>query len=85
MRIDEKKLADDVVRLVVECTELKKLLRKTWTRPMADEQKRHARARRAVTDLFILLAHSRGRVHARTLSAEEHAAAAELTAARYAC
>jgi hypothetical protein len=85
MRIDEKKLADDVVRLVVECTELKLLLRKTWTRPMADEQRRYARARRNVTDLFILTAHSRGRVHARSLSAEDHARVAELTAARYAC
>ena len=85
MRSDEKKLADDVVRLIVECTELKALLRKTWTRPMADEQKKYARARRAVTDLFILTAHDRGRVHARSLSAEGHARVAELTAARYAC
>ena len=85
MQIDTKKLADDVVRLVVECTELKKLLRKTWTRPMADEQRRYARVRRNVTDLFILTAHARGRIHARSLSAEDHARVAELTAARYAC
>jgi hypothetical protein len=85
MRIDTKKLADDVVRLVVECTELKRLLRKTWIRPMADEQRRYARARRAITDLFILTAHTRGRVHARTLTTEDHARVAELTAARYAC
>lgn len=84
MRIDEVKLADDVVRLVVECIELKTLLRATWTRPMADEQRRYARARRRVTDLFILKAHLRGRVHARSLSAEDHARVADLTAAGYA-
>jgi hypothetical protein len=50
MQIDEKRLADDVVRLVVECTELKALLRKT-----------------------------------RSLTAEDDARVAELTAARYAC
>jgi hypothetical protein len=85
MRLDVSRLADDVVRLVVECTELKALLRKTWTRPMADEQRRHARARRNLTDLFILKAHLRRRIHARSLSADDHARIAELTAARYAC
>jgi hypothetical protein len=44
-RIDEERLADDDVRLVVECTELKQLLRTTWTRPTADEQKRYTRGR----------------------------------------
>jgi hypothetical protein len=85
MRIDTKKLGDDVARLVVECIELKRLLRATWTRPMGEEQRRYARARRAITDLFVLTAHSRGRVHARTLTNEEHARVAELTSARYAC
>jgi len=85
MNLDTRRLADDVVRLIVECTELKKLLRTTWTRPMADEQRALARARRRVTDLFILKAHLRGKIHARSLAAEDHARVADLAAAGYSC
>ncbi|HRG99868.1 MAG TPA: hypothetical protein PLR99_26665, partial [Polyangiaceae bacterium] len=46
-----------------ESRALKVLLRATWTRPMAEEQRHLARLRRRITDLCVLGAHLRGRFH----------------------
>lgn len=43
--------------------QLKRALRATWTRPMADEQRRRVTLRARITELFVVLAASRGRVH----------------------
>jgi len=83
MRLDTTRLGHDVAHLASTCTDLKKLLRTTWTRPMAEEQRAHARARRRATELLVLLAHARGRIHAQTLSPDEHARVAERVATPY--
>ena len=62
-RIDSEKLKRDIAGLVAECIELKRALRTTWTRPMADEQRRLCRRRRQLTELHVLRALSRGRRH----------------------
>jgi hypothetical protein len=61
--IDASRLKSDINALIADCIHLKTLLRTRWTRPMAEEQKRLARVRRKLTDLFILLAASRKRLH----------------------
>ena len=62
-RIDFGKLKGDIAELVAACTEAKRLLRTTWVRPMAEEQRRLCRHRRRVTELLVLLARSRGSLH----------------------
>lgn len=62
-RIDIEKLRRDIVSASAECTVLKRALRRTWTAPMADEQRALARLARRVTDLCILRARMRGRWH----------------------
>jgi hypothetical protein len=57
------RLRADIRQLIADCTYVKSLLGRTWTRPMADEQQRQARLRRALTDRFVLLAASRGKLH----------------------
>jgi len=73
-RIDSDKLKRDIASLATECIELKRPLRTTWTRPMADEQRRLCRRRRQLTELHVLLAQSRGRRH---VAAPPRGAAAE--------
>src|SRR3982751_4144780 len=63
MDIDEKKLVLDIIAIAKEARALKAVLRVTWTRPMAEEQKRSARLRRRATELCVLRAWSRGRHH----------------------
>lgn len=60
----------DVVRLVRDLEDLgrriralKRALRRTWTRPMASEQRQLVRLRRQVTRRCILRARMRGRHH----------------------
>jgi hypothetical protein len=63
MEIDSGRLVADLAALANEARQLKKRLRQTWTHPMADEQRRLARARRRATELCVLRAFSRGRYH----------------------
>jgi len=61
--IDRTRLQSAIATLTLDCLHLKQLLRSTWTRPMAEEQRRLIRVRRSLTELFILLALSRKRLH----------------------
>jgi hypothetical protein len=62
-KIDRLRLARDIRALIADCIHLKRLLRTRWTRPMAEEQQRHLRLARHLTERFVLLAASRGRLH----------------------
>ena len=85
MMIDGNKLRADVGALAHECRALKKVLRTTWTGPMADEQRRLTRLKRRVTDLCVLRAWSRKRLHVRNVEDAEawHAAIASRVAKDY--
>lgn len=61
--LDHSKIRSDIALLIADCIHLKSLLRTTWTRPMADEQRRLVRVRRKLTELFVLLAFSREKLH----------------------
>jgi hypothetical protein len=61
--IDTNRLKHDIEQLIAECIDLKAVLRTRWTKPMADEQRRHLAVRRKVTERFVLLAHLRGKQH----------------------
>ncbi len=61
--IDTNRLKHDIEQLIAECTDLKSVLRATWTKPMADEQRRHLAVRRRLTERFVLLAHTRRKQH----------------------
>lgn len=63
MFIDQNRLHHDISQLIADCIHLKKQLRSTWVKPMADEQQRLVRVRRKLTELFVVLAASRGRLH----------------------
>jgi hypothetical protein len=76
-QLDSLRLRSDIQGLIADCSGLKTVLRARWTRPMADEQRRHARARRKLTALFILLAYARGRLHVRTAPREVRHAEAD--------
>jgi hypothetical protein len=62
-RIDLRRLRCDIASAAMQCIELKQSLRRTWTRPMADEQRRLLRLRRRATELHVLHARARGRWH----------------------
>jgi hypothetical protein len=64
--IDYQRLRNDLAILAVEAKQLKRLLGSTWLRPMADEQRRLARTRRRSTELHVLYAYARGRIHVST-------------------
>ena len=46
-----------------EIRELKSVLRARWERPMADEQRRHVFLRAKATELYVMVAFARGRLH----------------------
>lgn len=60
-------LTSDLHRLELEARALKRALRTTWSKPMADEQRLLARLRRRTTELLVLLASTRGRRHVRAI------------------
>lgn len=66
MKIDSDKLRADTCALARECRALKDVLGATWSRPMADEQRKLARLRWRVTELCVLRAWTRERVHVTT-------------------
>src|SRR5262249_44522003 len=86
-RIDLHRLRRDVAACAAESRALKQVLRRTWTVPMADEQRRLARLAWRATELCILLARRRGRFHVSSLPPEEreeyHARIAERVARDY--
>jgi hypothetical protein len=61
--IDKNRLKSAIASLTLDCIHLKQVLRTRWTRPMIDEQRRLIRVRRAITELHVLLALSRKRLH----------------------
>jgi hypothetical protein len=88
MNIDFTKLRADVGALARECRALKDILGTTWTRPMADEQRQLIRLRWRVTELCVLRAWSRQKLHARKVTNVEdvpawHAKIAERVAKDY--
>jgi hypothetical protein len=94
MIIDSERLRADTNALARECRALKDVLGTTWTRPMADEQRKLVRLRWRVTELCVLRAWSRQRVHVKTAPqnspldwdcAAWHSKIAERVAKDYAC
>src|SRR5687767_2667495 len=61
--IDIERLKHDILQLIEECMKVKGVLRVRWEKPMADEQRRHVRVRRKLTERFVLAAHLRGKRH----------------------
>ena len=61
--IDSLKLRHDISQLIADCIHLKSVLRTTWLRPMAEEQRRLIRVRRNLTERFVLLAVTRKKLH----------------------
>jgi hypothetical protein len=66
MNIDKIRLRADIAELARDAKVTKALLRTTWTRPMADEQKKLVCIRRQATILHVLLAWTRGKKHVTT-------------------
>jgi hypothetical protein len=62
-RIDLRRLRRDVASASAEARALKRILRRRWERPMADEQRALARVAWRLTELCVLLARRRGRWH----------------------
>ena len=63
IRIDHDRLKTEIRALASEGTQVKRVLRAPWHRPMADEQKLLCRLRRKLTELHVLSAWARGRLH----------------------
>jgi hypothetical protein len=62
-RIDIAHLRRDLLTLAAQCLALKQALRKPWVEPMAEAQQRLCRLRRRATELHVLSALRRGRLH----------------------
>ena len=63
MNIDIHRLKEDRRALEARIRSLKALLRSTWTEPMATTQRSLRAAKREATELCILRAHLRGKLH----------------------
>lgn len=63
MKIDIERLRHDRRKLDERIRTVKRALRTTWTRPMADEQHELLALKLAATELCILRAWLRGRLH----------------------
>lgn len=63
MNIDIRRLKEDRRALEGRIRSLKALLRTTWTEPMAATQRALLAAKREATELCILRAHLRGKLH----------------------
>jgi len=70
-----EKLRADIGALACECRALKSVLGETWTRPMADEQRRLSRLRWRATELCVLAAWAHGTRHAWKVRGVEDVAA----------
>ena len=83
MTVDMEILRAELRALAHECRALKNELGKTWTRPMADEQRRLRRIRWKVTERCILAACLRGKRHVLANDDAWHRAIAERVAKDY--
>jgi len=63
MNIDNQRLKQDRRALEGRIRSMKALLRTTWTEPMATVQRSLLAAKREATELCILRAHLRGKLH----------------------
>jgi hypothetical protein len=63
MKIDIHRLKQDRRALEARIRSLKALLRTTWTAPMGEVQRSLVAAKREATELCILRAHLRGKLH----------------------
>jgi hypothetical protein len=61
--IDLSRLRADLVDIARSLAQVKRVLRRTWTEPMAEHQARYVKLRRRATDLCILRARLRGKYH----------------------
>lgn len=64
--IDLSAVKTDLSPLVVESRRLARALHAPWTRPMGEEQRARARLAARITELLVLVAFVRGRLHVRT-------------------
>jgi hypothetical protein len=64
-RFDVARFRVEIGRITESIIALKRLLRTTWTRPMADEQRELEKLKLRATELCSLRAFSRGRFHLR--------------------
>lgn len=71
MNIDSGRLRADMAALASECRALKNVLGATWTRPMADEQRHLVRVRSKATELCVLRAWRRGKLHVKSVDEPE--------------
>ncbi len=83
MHIDVSKIIANIKLTEAEIRPIKELLRKRWTEPMAAFQQKLMRLKRRATELYVLRAHLRGRVHAQNRSAEWSKRVAERTSLAY--
>ncbi|MCA9698777.1 MAG: hypothetical protein KC431_14725 [Myxococcales bacterium] len=63
--VDQARLLADIVALEAAIREHKALLRRTWTRPMAAEQRALSRLQHQACERYVLRAWSRGHLHLR--------------------
>lgn len=64
MHIDIPKIIANIKQIESEIRPLKRALRRRWTEPMAPTQRKLMRLKRRATELYVLRAHLRGKVHA---------------------
>ncbi len=65
MNLDVSRIIADIKSTEERIRSVKKLLRQRWTRPMAEEQRAWLRLARRATELYVLRAQLRGRIHQR--------------------
>ena len=65
--MNQRRLKEDLKTTIERITTLKRVLRATWTRPMADEQREHHHLRRRATELCVLRASVRAKLHLRAI------------------
>lgn len=65
MEIDRVARVRDLRAIEAEIRPIKRVLGATWTRPMHEEQRRLAWLRKRATELCMVLAWARGRLHVR--------------------
>lgn len=73
--IELKKLELDITMLANRSRALKQVLRASWTRPVHEEQRIWLQTKRRITELLVLLAWSRGRLHTRSIPRDVRARA----------
>ncbi|MBI2390187.1 MAG: hypothetical protein HYV09_11415 [Deltaproteobacteria bacterium] len=83
MKIDRVARVRDLRAIEAEIRPIKRVLGATWTRPMNEEQRRLSWLRKRATELCMVLAFARGRLHVRGPSDERTRALHAEVFARY--